>query len=281
MERIIAYRLKGWTFMPYRLIAVDLDDTLLTDDLTVTETTKEAMKQTIARGAHLTIATGRMFDSAQKIARQVGLNVPIITYQGSLVKNLMDEQVLYERSVPADAAARLYTYCREHGLHLQTYIDDKLHTAEDNDKIRAYAKQSNIPYTVVPNFGSLVASAAKQTKLIIIDEPNRLDAILPELRDLMGPEVHLTKSKANYLEFLHREGTKGHALRFLAGHYGIPMEETIAIGDAWNDREMIEAAGLGVAMANAVPGLKELADYVTLSNNEDGVRHVLEKFVLI
>ncbi|TJY40949.1 HAD family phosphatase [Cohnella pontilimi] len=266
--------------MPYRFIAIDLDDTLLTDDLTVTDTTKEAMKRAIARGAHLTIATGRMFDSAQRIARQVGLNVPIITYQGSLVKNLLDEKVLYERAVPAAAAARLYEYCREHGLHLQTYIEDKLLTGEDNEKIQAYAKQSKIPYTVVPDFGSLAASSPKQTKLIVIDDPQRLDAIAPELRELLGPDVHVTKSKPHYLEFLHREGTKGHALRFMAEHYGIPMEETIAIGDAWNDREMIEAAGLGVAMANAVPALRELADYVTLSNNEDGVRHVLEKFVL-
>ncbi|WP_276354894.1 Cof-type HAD-IIB family hydrolase [Cohnella caldifontis] len=266
--------------MPYRLMAMDLDDTLLTDDLTVTETTKEAMRKAIAQGIHLTIATGRMFDSARQIAGQVGLNVPIITYQGSLIKNLLDESVLYERSVPADAAVRLCEYCRERGLHLQTYIDDKLYAPEENDKLRTYAKQSNIPYTIVPDFASLVA-ASKNTKLVIIDEPAYLDGIMPELRDLMGPDVHLTKSKSNYLEALHREGTKGHALRFLAAHYGIPMEETIAVGDAWNDREMIEAAGLGVAMANAVPGLKELADYVTpVSNNDDGVRHVLEKFVL-
>jgi hydroxymethylpyrimidine pyrophosphatase-like HAD family hydrolase len=82
------------------------------------------------------------------------------------------------------------------------------------------------------------------------------------------------------LEFLHPEGTKGHALRFLAAHYGIPIEETIAMGDAMNDHEMVEAAGLGVAMSNAVPALKAVADYVTLSNNEDGVKHVIEKFVL-
>lgn len=265
--------------MPYRLIAMDLDDTLLLDDLTVSESTRQAMIEAIARGAHLTIATGRMFDSAQKIARQVGLNVPIITYQGSLIKNLLDEEILYERSVPSDVARRIYEYCLEHDLHLQSYIDDKLYVPEDNDKIRAYAAQSNIPYTVEPDFGKIIGHE-KQTKLLIIDEPARLDALLPEFKELLGPEVHLTKSKPNYLEFLHVEGTKGHALKFLAAHYGIPIEETIAIGDAMNDHEMVQAAGLGVAMANAVPALKEIADYITLSNNEDGVRHVLEKFVL-
>lgn len=265
--------------MPYRLIAMDLDDTLLTDDLTVTEPTRQAMADAIARGVHLTIATGRMFDSAQKIARQVGLNVPIITYQGSLIKNLVDEEVLYERSVPVSVAARLYDYCFANELHLQTYIDDKLYTPEVNDKLLGYAAQSKIPYTIEPDFRKII-DHPKQTKLLVIDEPSRLDALLPEVRSLFGSEAYVTKSKPNYLEFMNREGTKGHALRFLAAHYGIPMGETIAMGDAMNDREMIEAAGLGVAMANAVPALKAIADYVTLSNNDDGVKHVLDKFVL-
>lgn len=265
--------------MPYRLIAMDLDDTLLTDELTVSEATRQAMNAAIAQGAHLTIATGRMFDSAQKIARQVGLNVPIITYQGSLIKNLLDEEVLYERSVPVDVAKQIYDYCQSHGLHLQSYIADKLYVSEDTDKIKGYAKQSNIPYTIEPDFGRIIANE-RQTKLLIIDEPAKLDALMPELKERFGSRVHLTKSKPNYLEFMHLEGTKGHALRFLASHYGIPMEETIAMGDAMNDHEMVQAAGLGVAMANAVPALKEIADFITLSNNDDGVKHVLDKFVL-
>ena len=158
--------------MSYRLIAIDLDDTLLREDLTVSEGTRQAMTEAIARGVHITIATGRMFDSAQKIARQVGLNVPIITYQGSLIKNLLDEEVLYERSVPVEIAEKLYAYCQEHGLHLQSYIGDKLHVAEDNDKIRAYAKQSNIPYTIEPDFGKVIAHE-RQTKLLIITSLRR------------------------------------------------------------------------------------------------------------
>lgn len=266
--------------MTYRLVAIDLDDTLLNDQLQVTTATREALTEAIARGVHITIATGRMFASAQQIARQIGLNVPIITYQGSLIKNLIDGNVLYERSVPPEASLKLYEFCTARGFHLQTYIDDKLHTPSDNDRIKAYAKESNIPYTVVPDFEKLVASGAKQTKMLMIDEPAKLDAIIDELRELLGPDVHVTKSKAHYLEFMHREGTKGHALRFLANHYDIPMEETIAMGDAWNDREMIEAAGLGIAMENGVPGLKALAGYITRSNNDEGVRHAIEKFIL-
>lgn len=89
----------------------------------------------------------------------------------------------------------------------------------------------------------------------------------------------MTKSKPHFLEIMHKEGTKGHAVQFLANHFGLECSQVIAIGDSWNDREMLEVAGLGVAMENAVESLKEIADYITLSNNEDGVKHVIDKFI--
>jgi len=262
----------------YKLIAIDVDDTLLNDEIKVTDATKGALAAAMAQGVTVTLATGRMFASAQKIARQIELNVPIITYQGSLVKNLIDEQVLYERSVPVDAARKLFAFCEERGLHLQLYVNDVLYVKEDNEKARGYSRLSNIPFTVEPDFEKLLGS--RLTKMLVIDDPALLDRVAEELQPLVGDTVHITKSKPHYLEFLHKEGTKGHALAFMAEHVGCTLDQVIAIGDAQNDREMLEVAGLGVAMGNAVPALKEIADYVTLSNNEDGVRHVIEKFVL-
>lgn len=262
----------------YKLIAIDVDDTLLTDELIVTEGTKNAMAAAIAQGVTVTLATGRMYSSAQKIAKQVELNVPIITYQGALVKTLLGGTVLYERNVPTDAAKELYQFVQENGLHLQLYVNDELYGTEDNDKIKAYSKLSNISYKIEPDFDKLIEQPLN--KMLIIDDPAKLDVIAEQLRPLIGDRVHITKSKAHYLEFMHKEGTKGHALRFMAKHLGCTMDQTIAMGDAWNDNEMITAAGLGVAMGNAIDSLKEIADYVTFSNNEEGVRHVIEKFVL-
>jgi len=262
----------------YKLIAIDVDDTLLTDDLIVTPGTKEALMAAIEKGVFVTLATGRMFPSAKKIAMQIGFNVPIITYQGSLVKTLMDEQVLYERNVPKDAAQQLFDFCRERGLHLQLYINDILYVQEDNEKARGYSALSKIPFVVEPDFNKLIDLPS--TKMLIIDEPAYLDEIASELVPLIGDRVHITKSKAHYLEFMHKEGTKGHAIAFMAEHIGCSLEEVIAIGDSWNDHEMIEVAGLGVAMGNALPKLKEMAQYVTSSNNNEGVREVIEKFIL-
>ena len=262
----------------YKLIAIDVDDTLLNDDIKVTDATKAALKAAIDKGVTVTLATGRMFASARQIARQIELNVPIITYQGSLVKTLFSDEVLYERNVPADGARQIFEYCEKHGLHLQLYVNDMLYTTEDNDKVRGYSKLSNVPYIVEPDYEKLLLEPL--TKMLIIDDPARLDEVAGELRGIVGDRVHITKSKAHYLEFMHKEGTKGHALAFLARKIGCTMDQVIAIGDAWNDHEMVEVAGLGVAMGNAVEPLKAIADYVTLTNNEDGVAHVIEKFVL-
>lgn len=262
----------------YKLIAIDIDDTLINDDKEVTPGTQQALEQAVAKDVVVTLATGRAYASAQAIARQTGLNVPIITYQGALVKNLMDEKVLYERYVPKDAGYKLFQYCIEHNLHLQVYIDDKLYAREENQKLKDYSELNRTPYYIEPDFEKLIAQ--KTPKMLIIDDPAYLDQLIPILRDLLGDEVHITKSKPHFLEIMHREGTKGHALTFLAGHFGCDMSETIAIGDSWNDHEMLEAAGLGIAMGNAIQALKDIANYVTLSNNDEGVKAAIEKFVL-
>lgn len=262
----------------YKLIAIDIDDTLINDDKEVTPATQQALEQAVAKGTVVTLATGRAYASAQAIARQTGLNVPIITYQGALVKNLMDEKVLYERYVPVEAARKLHDYCIEHNLHLQTYIDDKLYARELNQHLIDYTTLNRTQYYIEPNFAKLMELPTP--KMLIIDDPAFLDELQPILRELLGDSVHITKSKPEFLEIMHKEGTKGAALTFLANHFGCDLKDTIAVGDSWNDHEMLEAAGLGVAMGNAIEPLKAIANYITASNNEDGVKEVIEKFIL-
>ena len=262
----------------YKLIAIDIDDTLLNDKNEVTDATKKALSDAAERGVIVTLATGRMFSSARQIAEQIHLDVPIITYQGSLIKTLIDGNVLYERTVPQQMSRFLFEYAAQNGLHLQAYYNDELYAKEENDRLKDYARNSNVPYRIEPDFEKL--ASLPMTKLIMIDEPEKLDRIAHELEPQVGHQVHITKSKPNFLEFLHHEGTKGHALAFLANYFQCDLSETIAVGDSWNDRDMLKTAGLAVAMANAVEPLKELADYVTFSNNEEGVKHVIEKFIL-
>ncbi|MEJ8306789.1 Cof-type HAD-IIB family hydrolase [Saccharibacillus sacchari] len=264
--------------MTYKLIAIDIDDTLINDDKQVTPATQAALEQAVEAGVVVTLATGRAYASAKQLAAQTGLNVPIITYQGALVKNLLDGKVLLERHVPVEAALKLGKYCLEHNLHLQTYIDDKLYAREENEKLVAYAQLNNTRFYLEPDFEKLFSQPTP--KMLIIDDPAFLDELAPKLHELLGDQVHITKSKPHFLEIMHREGTKGHALAFLADYFGCTLEECIAIGDSWNDHEMLEAAGLGVAMGNAIEPLKAIADFISTSNNEDGVKVVIDKFVL-
>ena len=175
----------------YRLVAIDLDDTLLTDDLEITEGTKRALAAAAAEGCVVTIATGRMYASAARVAGGLGLNVPIITYQGALVKNLIDGKVLYERTVPVDAALAVARYAAERGLHLQGYVDDKMYAVADNEKSRAYSKLSGIPYDVTDDFESIARQGA--AKMLVIDEPEKLDRMMDELGAYLGEEARLTK----------------------------------------------------------------------------------------
>lgn len=262
----------------YKMIAIDIDDTLLNDELTVTTGTKAAMKAAMELGVIVTLATGRMYASAKKIANQIGLNVPLITYHGSLVKNLVDEKIVYERSVPTLDAQRIYQFCKEHNLHLQLYINDQVYAEEENEKIIGYGQLTGLDYYIEPDFTKLLDLPSQ--KMLILEDADRIEPLTRQLRQIVSDEVHLTRSKPTYLEITHAEGKKSDAIIHLARHFGCDLSEVITIGDSWNDREMIEVAGLGVAMGNASPAIKELADYVTKSNNEEGVRHVIEKFIL-
>ncbi|KAB7706674.1 Cof-type HAD-IIB family hydrolase [Bacillus aerolatus] len=262
----------------YKMIAIDLDGTLLNDELIVSPRTVEAIQKAVERGTVVTVATGRMFRSAKQFAQQLGLNVPLITYQGALIQDVEEKEVMYERPVPPKIAHKLIEIANEKNMHLQVYQDDILYAASDNDIIRRYADAVKVPYTVEPDLAKLAERGF--TKALFIDAPNYIDDLQNELRELFGERANIAKSKPTYLEVTHPEADKGIALLHLAQKLGIDRSEIIGIGDNYNDLDLITTAGLGVAMGNGVDELKERADYISLSNNEDGVGHVIEKFVL-
>lgn len=262
----------------YKLVAIDLDGTLLTDQLEITPNTIAAIQQAIENGVVVTLATGRMFPSAKKFAQQLNLNVPLITYQGAIIKDVEETKVWFERPVPPEISERLIEFAQEHQVHVQVYQDDIVYVAEDNEAIQAYARESNVPYTVVDELSSLAKRGF--SKVLFIGEPMFLDRLQVELHREFGSDAHIAKSKPHYLEVTNPEANKGNALLYLAEQLGIQQSEIIGIGDNHNDFELITTAGLGVVMGNGVEALKSVADYITKTNNDEGVLHALEKFVL-
>lgn len=262
----------------FKLIAVDLDDTLLSKDFQLTGRVKEAIAAVRAAGVQFTISTGRMYRSAVPFARELGIDIPLITYQGALVKNSLSGEVLLYRPLPLVYAREIIARIHQLGYHLNGYLDDRLFVERDTPEGRRYAAIAGVEAEVVRDL--LKFLDRDPTKVLTISEEPLLDRLSAELTPLYEGKVHIVKSKPHFLEFSHPQATKGDALAYLAGYFGVKREEIMAVGDSYNDLEMLEYAGLGVVVANAREDVKKRAGYVASAPNGDGVVEALEKFVL-
>ncbi|MGD9677638.1 MAG: Cof-type HAD-IIB family hydrolase [Vulcanibacillus sp.] len=266
--------------MRYKLVAIDLDDTLLADDLSISAQTIDVIHEAVAKGVIVTLATGRMYKSAVKYAEQINLNVPIITYQGAYIKNVLDGKELYKRFVSYDYSVDILKRLKEMNKMIQVYINDELYVQKDNLYIKDYVKITQVNYHVVDDLLEIIDNSSLPFKIIAIDSPNQILIMLKEFKELYKDKLNVNTSKPNFLEFSNIEASKGQAIKYLASRRDISMEEVIAIGDSYNDYDMIKMAGLGVAMENSHPKIKEIANYVTKTNNDHGVWEVFKKFIL-
>jgi len=265
----------------YKLLAVDLDDTLLDANLNVPGRSRRAIALALQAGVRVTLATGRMYRSALPFARQLGVEDYLITYQGALVRHAATGEVLFHRPVPLDLALEVLALVKRYGYHVNIYLDDFLYVAEHRPESARYAAHSRIPLEAVGDLAAFLKERGQDpTKVLVVAREEQLDELAAEARPLFGGGLHITKSKPHFLEFSHPLGNKGYALAAIAAHYGVEREEIIAVGDSYNDIEMIEYAGLGVVVSNARPEIRERADFVCPSNEECGVAEVVERFIL-
>lgn len=265
--------------MSYKLIALDLDDTLLNEEFTMSQKNRDAIHKAIQKGVTVTLATGRMFRSTLPYAQLLGLDVPLITYHGALVKTARSQEEIFHCPVPLDIALEIIDYTEERGNHLNIYVNDHLFVREENEMIRLYVSIADVDFKAV---GSL--------KDFLKDGPTKITMITTEEDTLRGywdlfskkyqTTLHVVPSKPYFLEITNVRATKGQALKALASTLGVEREEIIAIGDSYNDIDMIEYAGIGAAVENAREDVKKVADYITSSNVADGVAQVINKFIL-
>ncbi len=261
-----------------KLVALDLDDTLLDSELKISPPTASTICRAIEQGVVVTLATGRMYRSAQPFALELGLDVPLITYHGALVKTSLTKEVLYHKPVPMELARKVISSVQEQGFDVNLYQNDELYVRKGNPRIQDYSDLAQVSYTEV---GDLLSCMYTDTeKLLVIDEEEKLDRLAITLKELIGDKLHITKSKPFFLEITHPEATKGQALDTLANNLGITRREVMAVGNSYNDLDMLEYAGVGVVMGNARPEIKERADFVTLTNDEHGVAEAIKRFVL-
>lgn len=265
--------------MTIRLVAADLDDTCLDSEGTLRPRTLEAIEACRRRGVTVTLASGRMFRSIAPYGAKMGDNLPLIAYNGGLIREAQSGRTLHHLAIEADLAAQVLSLCRDRGWYVQTYIDDELYVeSRDDDRARAYEKLAEI--RALPLGEAYWDLEGEPTKMLLIDDATAMVAIAEEMRAHFVGRLFLPRSKPGYLEVVPLGVDKGRALALLARSMGIERDQVMAIGDGENDVAMLEWAGLGVAMANGASLAQESADVLTASNDDDGVALALERHVL-
>jgi len=264
--------------MMYRLLVTDLDGTLVTSTREITPRTLAAVRGAQQQGVRVCLATGRMWSSAEPHVRRLGADPPAILYNGGLVYDFSTGTVLYRLPLAYEHARAVLEMLREFPSVLpHVYLDDRVYAAGPSELTEQYRRRNGLEVELV---GDLVAFLRPDPmKILIIGAPNDLLAVSAQIRARAMP-VHAVFSEPTFLEILPQNSSKGTALEFLAPQLGVALAAVIAVGDNLNDLEMIRTAGLGVAMGNAPAEVKSHADYVTASNNDEGLAIVIERFIL-
>jgi Cof subfamily protein (haloacid dehalogenase superfamily) len=261
-----------------KLIGIDMDGTLLDNDLKISHRAKDAIKKAQAMGVHVTLCTGRMYASALPYAEEVGLKLPLITYNGAYVKDPGTGKVLYEKHLPLAYAKEAFHMAKARHIHVNVYYNDQLYVEGHSEEGRNYAQTVRVPLNLVDNMLEYMTS--DPLKMVMIGDGEKIDELCQACQERFGDNISAAKSWATFLEISHKDATKGKGLEAVAQYYGLTREEVMGIGDNYNDLEMFNYAGTAVVMDNAEADLKLLADYVTSSNEDDGVAEAIEKLVL-
>ena len=264
--------------IPCRLAAFDLDGTLLSSEHTLSAENRDALRQLAANDALVVLVSGRMHRSIQPISDQIGLENPIISYNGGMVKHATTAEIYHHTPVPAEDAIAIVNECAEQGLHLNYCLNDELYVAERNGWSDLYEERTGVPATPVGDLRELEGETP--TKLLIIHRAEKLKPLLQEFQTDYAQRLYVTQTQAEYIEFMNPSVTKGRALTALANRFDIPLETVVAFGDSYNDESLLKTAGYGIAMANAVPPIRDCADYITTTNDENGVAKAIWDIIL-
>ncbi len=267
--------------LPYKMIVLDLDDTLLNDEHTLSKRNKEALMAAQELGVKVVLASGRPTFGMVSIAKDLQLDQYgsyILSFNGSKIINAKTNEEMFNSSISSEMAHRLYDLSRREGVAILSYKDESIVIEEPNEYADIEATITGLPMQIVDQFKVTITEPV--VKAMMLAHPDVLVDVEKTLIKEVGEEVSVFRSKPFFLEFTALNVTKGTSLHQLTQKLGIKAEEVIAIGDSYNDITMIEFAGLGVAMGNAPDAIKDIANHVTDTNNNDGVAQVVEEFIL-
>lgn len=265
----------------YKLIATDLDGTLLDKNRIIHKENVKPIKKALEKGVKIVMCSGRPHSSINEYEKELGLNVEGnygIGLNGSILFDSYSKKFLFNLKLDKSITIKILEEIKQFNLPTIVFTDDLLVSNIYNEELENYKVNFT---TKIEIREDLTTFNQEALKVIVIGEYNKLKEIQDYTQEKLGNECNIYFTQVNFLEFTNKEAHKGSALKSLAKHLGIDMKEVIAVGDNYNDITMIQEAGLGVAVANAEQALKDVADYVTTNNNNEGVlKEVIEKYIL-
>lgn len=268
--------------MKYKLLVLDLDGTLTNTRKEVTEHTRTTLIKAQEQGLKVVLASGRPTYGIAPLANLLQLNKfegYVLSYNGGEIIDWKTGNLLYKNLLDPKILPYLYQCACENNFAIVTYEGEYVLTEHPNDKyVLKEALLNVMKIKKVDNF--IKAIHHPIAKCLIVGEPTRLAILEKKMYEQLHDQMGVFRSEPYFLELVPKGIDKAQSLSVLLKEIGITKEETIAVGDGFNDLSMIKYAGLGVAMSNAQDIVKDNANFITLSNEEDGVAHVVEKFVL-
>jgi len=280
-----------------KILFTDLDGTLLTTEKTVSERMRRELLDMIKNGNSLVLASGRPVESILEVLQSLNIKEDVArmrsedgdaiggiyatAYNGAVLYDCIRDAVIESYAVPLRSAQQLFDMAKERGLHIQTYADTHVVSIADDAAIRYYTQFIHMPYVIGSNLASELSHDPFKVLTIDLENREKLEQFRRKVEACaLGTELACAFSNAYYLEFYHKNAGKGNALINLCRALNISEQNAVAVGDEENDISMIEAAGIGVAMANASPKLKAHSAYVTQQdNNHDGIIEVIERYI--
>ena len=267
----------------YKLIALDMDGTLFTSDKKITDRTKKAIAAAHAQGVKIVLASGRPLDGLHKPLAELNLisdNEYVLCYNGALAVTAESGTILSQCTLTGADCKRLFALAQQIGVHCHAFSTKQGLITNETSEYTAYeARLNEMTYTII-NPQTDIADDEIIIKVMFIDPPEILNEAVKKVPDWVYEDFNAFNSSPFFFEITNKAVDKGAGLAQLAQRLNIRQEEVIACGDESNDYSMIKYAGLGVAMGNAIDKVKAAANYITDTNDNDGVAKVIEKFIL-
>lgn len=265
--------------MQPKLVALDVDGTLVGHSLTISPGVRAAIARMQDAGITGSLITGRMYRAVLPFVRELGFEAPIVCYQGAAVIDPTTDEVLYHVALENDVVRDIIALAEREHAHLQLYRNDEYYCETRNRFSEFYASLAMHEPIIVPSLRETFAYS-EATKAVIVADPSDAERFVAEMHEHLGARAYVTRSLPQFVEILSPKADKGVALRMVAARLGIEMSDVIAVGDSWNDVPLLQAAGFGIAMGSGPPELKAVAHAVVADVEHDGVAKAIDDYVL-